>query len=1414
MTGAKPEEQYAMTKKNDRKRPPGKAENGPDMAAIHRLVAENTEDVIWILDNDLRYTYVSPSVRSLRGVSPDDVTGHHLSRSLAPDSLPAVLDALDGLRQAVAAGHPEPSTRLEVELRHADGHTVWAEAVARPLLDESGQCAGFIGSTRDTGDRREVEQKLRRSERALRALLEATGDDLGLYRHDGTIRIINSNMAATLDIDPAGADGASLFDHLPPDRAQSWRESFRQVAGQGSSVSRKGNLKNRIYDITLYPVPAPEGGMADVAVFARDVTEKTRAEDALRESEARYRLIVETANEGILGTDADGRITFANRTTAAFLGHEPEDIAGTTLSDLIPPEDLPAWAGRAHALRGEGVRFEQRFVRRDGTEAWGRVSATPVRTDTGEYAGAFTMIADITEAKMIERSLRESEARYRRIVETANEGIFSIGPRGIIRFVNKVLCRMLGYAVYELLGKPVSMLFYPDDIPALEERLARRRQGLSDQFEQRYRRKDGEPVWALVSVSPILGDEGRYQGVLAMVADLTDRKRAEAELIRSERNYRNLFENSVEGLYQSTLDGRFISVNPALARLTGYDSPREFMESITDIATQFYQNPADRDRLLRTLVRHGEVRQYEVLIRRKGGGTIWVSINGRLSPGEHGGPDLHEGSVVDITGRKRVEEALRLTQFSVDMAPVGIYWIDKAGRYVYVNDHGCRALGYDRDELQAMTVPDICPAFGRDAWPEYWAGRRLEDIRRFETVHRCRDGSELPVDIVSHYKVYGGREYLFVYAYDLTERHKAEQALRWNRELLNEVQRISLTGGWEHDMTTGTDHWTDGQFRLLGLEPADTPPDIGHVLRRHVHPEDRPRLEAACAALRRDREPQQLEFRCIRPDGEQRVLVVMAVPEEDGRGRLRRVYGSTRDVTRERRAARELRQAHERLLAILDGIEADIFVSTLDTNELLFMNAHLKANYGAVSQGGPCHEIFRGDAAPCLDCPKTRLLGDDGTPRSTVVQERFSPATGRWLLNHDRAIEWLEGRLVHMHMAADITDLKYMEQELKHAKTRAEAASLVKNEFLANMSHEIRTPLNGLLGMLQLLQLTTLGAEQREYLEIALGSGRSLLQILNDILDISKIESGKLELDDQAMELCEVVDSVVSVFRHQARMRGIEVARRVDDCLPRHFVADKVRLRQILFNLVGNATKFTDSGSVVVEAYPLANPMPDGRTRLFFSISDTGIGIPDDKVEQIFDPFTQVDGSFTRKYQGTGLGLGIVRRLVSLMGGNIAVISELGRGTTVVFTVAARPADSDAPAPAVCDASTAPRPLSLLVVEDERINRSVAQRLLGKLGHRAACAESGEEALDVLASAAFDCILMDIQMPGLDGVETTRAIRDTLGLDTPIVALTAHAMEGDRRRFLDAGMQGYVSKPFDLMELQEELERVMLMAGR
>lgn len=397
----------------------------------------------------------------------------------------------------------------------------------------------------------------------------------------------------------------------------------------------------------------------------------------------------------------------------------------------------------------------------------------------------------------------------------------------------------------------------------------------------------------------------------------------------------------------------------------------------------------------------------------------------------------------------------------------------------------------------------------------------------------------------------------------------------------------------------------------------------------------------------------------------------------------------------------------------------------------------------------------------------------------------------------------------------DVTVLKRTEESLRLAKAGAEAASRAKSEFLANISHEVRTPLNGVLGMLQLLETAALPPEHATHVATALSCGRGLVRVLADILDFSLIDAGRLVVRQDACDVRSVAADVLGVLSIECAKKGIHCALDVAGEVPSCVVTDAARLRQILFNVVGNAVKFTASGRVMVTAGVASR---QGRTlHVLFSVRDTGIGIPEDTIDAIFEPFTQSDGSLTRKYGGTGLGLGIVKRLVALLDGHMMVESTVGRGTEFLFTIrcleAALPAPK--PVPALRRAVPPGGPVRVLVVEDEAVNRMATVAMLKKLGFAVAAVEDGDKVPGALAGGDFDVVLMDIQMPRVSGDEATRRIRQgqTPGVDPaiPIIALTAHAMDGDRERYLACGMDDYLSKPVDIAALAHAVTRA---AGR
>jgi signal transduction histidine kinase/ActR/RegA family two-component response regulator len=435
-----------------------------------------------------------------------------------------------------------------------------------------------------------------------------------------------------------------------------------------------------------------------------------------------------------------------------------------------------------------------------------------------------------------------------------------------------------------------------------------------------------------------------------------------------------------------------------------------------------------------------------------------------------------------------------------------------------------------------------------------------------------------------------------------------------------------------------------------------------------------------------------------------------------------------------------------------------------------------------------------------------------------------------------RTAERLRTRMVGaIRLARDVVgQLQTQSRELEEARRQAEESNRTKSEFLANMSHEIRTPMNGILGVTALLLDSDLSREQRESLRLVQTSADALLRVINDILDLSKIEAGRFTIEPLAFALRAQVDRCVKTLAFRAHEKGLSLMATVAPDVPDDVVGDWLRLQQILINLIGNALKFTERGEVALrvtmdEKARSASDNDEG-ARLHFAVSDTGIGIPAERREQIFDAFTQADGSTTRSYGGTGLGLTISRRLVDMMGGTMWVESEPGQGSTFHFTVrlgigeppqrnadsglrpstgSGRPEPVEGRIPEFTAAKQ--EPLRVLLAEDNAVNRFLALKLLSKQGHTVETVTSGQAVLDAIGRAPFDLVLMDVQMPEMDGFEATARIRERerpTGAHLPIIALTANAMVGDKERCIAAGMDGYVSKPIDIRELTEEIARV------
>lgn len=528
----------------------------------------------------------------------------------------------------------------------------------------------------------------------------------------------------------------------------------------------------------------------------------------------------------------------------------------------------------------------------------------------------------------------------------------------------------------------------------------------------------------------------------------------------------------------------------------------------------------------------------------------------------------------------------------------------------------------------------------------------------------------------------------------------------------------------------------------------------------------------------------------------------------DARGTITGYVGILEDLTYKKRVERSIREKEMRLRELMQFAPVGIFLFDLE-GRCTFAN-----KVGCEITGLPFEKVLGSELANSMfpeDRASIRRDWEEFTRgNGTFSAEcRFQQPDGtlRWTIIKSIILRNSSGTATgYLTAVQDITSLK-------EAREKAEVAMQAKAEFLANMSHEIRTPMNGIIGMTGLLLDTRLEGKQKEIVNTIRECGEGLVSIINDILDFSKIEAGKIELEYLPMVLKESLEHTFYLMDFRASQKGLKLSYDVAKNVPEAIIADGGRVKQILFNLVGNAIKFTESGSISVRI--TAKALESGFHEIQFAVRDTGIGIPKDRVERLFKSFSQVDASTSRKYGGTGLGLAISKQLAEMMGGRIWVSSEEGQGSTFYFTILAKPTDASAVSRKgfvrgmVSPDLAKKLPLRILIAEDNVVNQKLVKGLLEKLGYRSDVVSNGKEAIRAVRSTQYDLILMDVQMPEMSGLEATDHIRKEIRRDIQpkIIALTANALKEDRNRCLKAGMDGYVSKPISIDELVSEIQR-------
>ena len=1405
-----------------------------------RRITVNMMDMVSQTDADGIIQYATPSNQAILGYRPDEMVGQYILSFIHPDDRERgkVIFAKGLAANLKPAGG-------EFRFRHADGHYIWLEAIGCGVRDDAGQIVGGIIASRDITGRRNADKQLLLQS----AALEAAANGIVITDRQGGIVWVNRAfthltgytsedvLGQTPRLLKSGQQDSAFYKIL-------WSTISNGKPWHAELINRRkdGNAYNE--EMTITPVYADGTDITHFIAIKQDITERMHLEDTLRTNEATLSAISAGALDAIIMIDNDANIIFWNQAAESILGHSRTEAMGKNLHNLIASprfraESEKGLAGFKKTGTGSviGKIIEMVALHHDGHEFPVEVSLSAVLL-AGKWC-AVGFLRDITARKFAEAALATSERFAHSTLDALSAHIAILDEKGTILSTNKVWRDFaLANAAKTEIGVGTNYLDTCDRAtgPCGEEAgevgmgIRAVIAGTQPSFAIEYPcHSPTERRWFMARATRFAGD-GPIRVVVSH-ENITEQKRQELILRAKTAFLEAQTESSLDGLLvvddlqNKLLQNRhYLELWNAPQEMIGaprHEAMLHFIMNLTKEPEAFLARVqdlyADHDKTGRDEIELKDGRfidRYTAPVQGSDGhyyGRIWAFR--------------------DITLNKQREAEIRaktaFLEAQVEASLDGILVVDDQKKILLQN----------RNVADILQIPDQLHAqFEVERTLQFVADKTKDPVRFLERVqylyaHRdekAREEIELTGEKVleSYTAPVQGRDghyYGRIWSFrDITARRKQEAELRLKSAFLEAQTEASIDGilvvdGHHIKVLQNrrfTDLWQTPQYLI---EQPDDEATLQFVVSKAKDPE---RFLARVRYLNAhpdDTSREEVELK----DG--RVFDRYSSPVK---GRDGFYYGRIwvfRDITQQKQQEEEVRLARAQLRDAIDSLDAGLAMYDSD-DRLVICNAHGVEMYGGgklpLVLGKTYEKLLRtfadvnqiGVAGEAAEAWIARRLAAHRNPGAPTVQR----VGDRWISIVDRRTG--DGGLVSL--GTDITPLKQAQED-------AESANRSKSEFLAHMSHEIRTPMNGILGMTELVMDTELTAEQREYLGLVKQSGDALLKIINDILDFSKIEAGKFQLDRAEFRLRETVSKVLKIMTLRADEKKLELTVRIAKDVPDTLLGDADRLRQILINLVGNAIKFTERGEVIVSIQVQARTVTE--VELCCAVADTGIGIPLDKQEILFHAFEQVDGSNSRQHGGTGLGLVISQRLIAMMGGRIWLESQPGHGSTFHFTIKLAVGTEATPTSALegCDLTGPPvlvdaadaivqktslptvaRSLHILLAEDQPINQLLAVRMLQKRGHSVVVANNGREALDLLARESFDLVLMDIQMPEMDGFEATRIIRlreQCTGGHLPIIALTAHAIKGDRERCLAAGCDDYVTKPIGLQRLNEAL---------
>jgi PAS domain S-box-containing protein len=1107
---------------------------------------------------------------------------------------------------------------------------------------------------------------------------------------------------------------------------------------------------------------------------------------------------VEQAADGIVITDTGGKILYVNPAFTAMSGYTSEEAVGQYPRILKSGRQVAAvYQELWNTIRSGRIwRGELINRRKDGTVYTEAMGITPVRDPQGEIVSFIAIKRDMT----LQRAAEEAQRFLAAIVESSEDAILTCTPAGIILTWNRAAEAVFGYPAGDAIGKNVSTMAAPERQTMLASLMRQVLQGKAvAQHIGLCLHRDGRRIHVWGSGAPISNSTGEVVAIAVILRDISERQAAE----QAQALLASIVESSDEAIHSITLDGTIASWNRGSEGLFDYSSQEIIGKNAAVLV------PPDRHADMRDclqVLRDGRtVSPFETFLLEKAGGEIeaLLSLSAIRNPaGEVVGVAAIAG---DIGKRLRAERRLResddLFRGVFEQAPLGMCVVRFDGRFLKVNEAFCRMLGYSERELlettwKALTHPDDLE---RSVQASELLERKPGECVEVEKRYLHHNGATVWVHLkVSTIREDGSARYHVIHVEDITERRRTDEALRESEDRFRIMADSCPTGIWVTDAQGGTRFMNRAYREFCGATSEEVEPNDWMLL---LHSDDAPQFVEAFQCALKEHTPFKAEQRSRRADGKWRWVESYAAPRFSPEGEFLGLVGTSRDITERKEAEHALQVSEEKFRQLAENIHEVFWVTSPAADEVLYVSPAYEQIWGRPRDSRYQHPASWLEAVHPDDRELAHLaLATQMQGESFESEYRIRTPDGqeKWIRDRAFPIRDQGGQLIRIvGIAEEITQRKRYEEELIRAREGADAASEGKSSFLANMSHEIRTPMNGILGMVGLLLDGNLDPTQRKRAETVRDSGEALLDILNDILDFSKMEAQKLKLEEAPFDLRGMVEGVADLMALKSQEKGVDLLCFMEPDVPTQLLGDASRLRQVLVNLTGNAVKFTAAGQVSIRV----KRNTGGNSReIRFEVRDTGIGIPEDKRDLLFRPFSQVDTSTSRSYGGTGLGLSIVRILAEMMGGKVGLESVEGKGSCFWFTVVLEPQSAVA----------RPRTLSLagwriLVVDDNAASRGLMTELLALWNVSWEQAGNVESALTLLKDTdggRFDVVLVDLEMPGTDGERLGTLIRENPELDgTALVLLTPLRLTGEAERWRRAGFAGHIGKPVKQGEL-------------